>query len=217
MLRGEQSIVTFTSGQAYPDRLTRQKHAHYVEYANRAIAIYQSGTGRTRRELHRAVNAIFAREPDCDRRRIAALCKLLDEAADYAGDSRGAAAELRLRVFGIAARFHPLVEAADRIFERPESEVKRLIAAELGRPWHEIETSLYVDVMDFQPLRCFSGYPDGAALLSRYNVAQLQACLYKAQAVTIMARSDFQSIVRNAKLARAAARYPARWRRRIPH
>ena len=142
------------------------------------------------------------REPDCDGRRIASFCKLLDDAGEFADDSRGAAAELRLRVFTLAARYHPLVESADRIFERPEAEVKNLIAAELSRPWAEIEKALYVDVIDFQPLLSFAGYPDAAALLSRYNVAQLQACLFKAQSMTVFARRDFKSILRYAKLAR---------------
>src|SRR5665213_1892848 len=202
MLHGVHSIVAYDHGAAIPARLTRAKHAHYVGYAMQMLAAYRAGVGMTRRELHRAVENILSREPDCDGRRIASFCKLLDDAGEFADDSRGAAAELRLRVFTLAARYHPLVEIADRIFERPEAEVKNLIAAELSRPWAEIEKALYVDVIDFQPLLSFAGYPDAAALLSRYNVAQLQACLFKAQSMTVFARRDFKSILRYAKLAR---------------
>ncbi len=56
--------------------------------------------------------------------------------------------------------------------------------------------------MAFQPLVSFEGYPDGQALLSRYNVAQLQACLYRAESVTVDATADFKTILRYAKLAR---------------
>jgi hypothetical protein len=45
------------------------------------------------------------------------------------------------------------------------------------------------------------GYPDAAALLSRYNVAQLQACLYRAVQVTVEATKDFKTVLRYAKLA----------------
>ena len=69
-------------------------------------------------------------------------------------------------------------------------------------PWPEIEAGLYADVMACQPLESFEGYPDGPALLSRYNVAQLQACLYRAETMTVEATADFKTILRYAKLAR---------------
>jgi predicted nuclease of restriction endonuclease-like RecB superfamily len=68
--------------------------------------------------------------------------------------------------------------------------------------WPDIEAGLYADVMAFQPLVSFEGYPDGPALLSRYNVAQIQACLYRALSMTIEAAADFKTILRYAKLAR---------------
>ncbi|NIO13119.1 MAG: DUF790 family protein, partial [Xanthomonadales bacterium] len=43
---------------------------------------------------------------------------------------------------------------------------------------------------------------EAAAFLSRYNVAQLQACLYRAESMTVTATSDLKTIVRYAKLAR---------------
>jgi predicted nuclease of restriction endonuclease-like RecB superfamily len=80
--------------------------------------------------------------------------------------------------------------------------VKALIAAEIGRPWAEIDAAMYTDVIDRQPLLEFAGYPDAESLLSRYNLAQLQACLYKAQRLSVRARADFAAIVRYAKLSR---------------
>ena len=41
-----------------------------------------------------------------------------------------------------------------------------------------------------------------AALLSRYNVAQLQACLYRAESIVVTATNDLKTILRYAKLAR---------------
>ncbi len=202
MLTSEHSIVRYEKGQAFADRLTRVSHRHYLGYAERMLAVYRAGVGRTRRQLHKAVEAVLACEPDCDRRRISAFCKLLDEAGEFHEDRRGAAAALRMRVFGMAAKFHPLVLEPDQIFERSERETKATIAAEIGRPWEEIETGLYVDVMEHQPLRAFTGYDSSEALLSRYNLAQLQACLYRARSMTVTASADFAGIVRYAKLAR---------------
>jgi predicted nuclease of restriction endonuclease-like RecB superfamily len=56
--------------------------------------------------------------------------------------------------------------------------------------------------MDRQPLREFKGDMSPADLLSRYNLAQLQACLYQCQQMTVEATADFAAIVRYAKLCR---------------
>lgn len=202
MLTSAHSIVRYEKGLALPDRLTRVAHRHYLDYADRMLAVYARGVGRLRRDLHKSVEAIFANEPDCDRRRIAAFCKLLDDAAEFDADRRGQSAALRLRVFSMAARFHPLVTEPDRIFERGEREAKAAIAAEIGRPWDEIEASLYADVLSYQPLKKFEGYPSPQALLSRYNLAQVQACLYAARSMRVEASADFATITRYAKLAR---------------
>jgi hypothetical protein len=202
MLTSEHTIVEFDRGRAIPDRLVTGKHRHYPQYAQRVLEIYRNGIGRQRRELHRQVEAVFAEESDCPIRRIQAFCKLLDDKSGYQSDPRGQAAQLRLKVFSLAARLHPLVATPDRLFEHAEAETKAKIAVQLGMPWPDIEAGLYADVMAFQRLESFEGYPDGPALLSRYNVAQLQACLYRAESMTVEATADFKTILRYAKLAR---------------
>lgn len=202
MLRSEHSIVTYANGQAIPDRLARKQHAHYLHYAHRMLAVYRSSIGRPRREVHQSIQNILANEADCDPRRVTSFCKLLDDVSEFDSDRKGAAAALRLKVFSMAAKHHPLVQAGQHVFEREEAEVKRLIAQKLAEPWEQIDARLYADVMSQQPLKSFEGYADAEALLSRYNVAQLQACLYRAQRMTIQARGDFKTILRYAKLAR---------------
>ena len=202
MLTSEQSIVEFKAGRVIPDRLTQSLHQHYIEYAEKMLSIYRNGLGLPRRQLHRKVESLFADEPDCPTRRIQAFCKLLDDKSVYQVDRDGKAAKLRLKVFSKAARFHPLVEKADRLFEHDQKTVKAQLADEIGLPWDEIERGLYADVMSYQQLERFEEYPSAAALLSRYNVAQLQACLYKAEDVTVTAIEDLKTILRYAKLAR---------------
>jgi predicted nuclease of restriction endonuclease-like RecB superfamily len=202
MLTSDQSIVEFKAGRAITDRLTQSRHGHYVKYAERMLAIYRDGKGRQRRQLHREIESLFADEPDCPVRRIQAFCKLLDDGSVFRTDPGGKAAKLRLDVFSRAARFHPLVEKPDRLFEHEETKIKAQLADELGLPWSEIEQCLYADVMDFQQLEQFEGYPNPSALLSCYNVAQLQACLYRAESMTVMATDDLKTIIRYAKLAR---------------
>jgi uncharacterized protein len=202
MLTSEQSIVEYRAGQVIPDRLTQNTHRHYLEYAEKMLAVYRDGLGQQRRTLHRQVEAIFADEPDCPVRRIEAFCKLLDDASAFQSDPGGKSAKLRLELFSRAARLHPLVQEPDRLFEHEESEAKTQLATELGLPWDAIEQSLYADVIAYQQLEGFTGYPDAVAFLSRYNVAQLQACLYRAESMMVTATRDLKTIIRYAKLAK---------------
>jgi predicted nuclease of restriction endonuclease-like RecB superfamily len=219
MLTSEQSIVEYKAGRAVPDRLTQKTHRHYRAYAGRMLSVYRDGAGRERRALHRQVEAIFADEPDCPVRRIQAFCKLLDDASTFEDDPGGRAARLRLDIFSRAAALHPLVRDPDRLFEHEEEKVKATLADELDTPWEHIDQALYADVIAFQRLQAFQGFfhrtprtdpmparaaarDEAAAFLSRYNVAQLQACLYRAQSVTVTATGDLKTIVRYAKLAR---------------
>jgi len=202
MLTRELGIADFENGQVLPDRLSRRSHAHYAAYAERMLKVYRNGIGRTRRELHRAVHAVFAGETDCPIRRIDAFCKLLDDVSTYARGRRGEAAALRLSVFRQAAALHPLVRRADRLFEHEESAAKAVIASGLGLAWDEIDQQLFADVMECHRLEAFAGYPSPEALLARYNVAQVQVALFRAVEMIVWASDDFKIILRYAKLAR---------------
>ncbi len=201
MLTRQLAIADYDGGRILPDRLTRKVHRQYLDYAERMLHVYHTGIGRTRRELHRAVSAIFADEEDCPTRRIDAFCKLLDDASTYGRDRRGRAAALRREVFHMAAAKHPLVRRADRLFETEDTQVKLEIATRLGRPWSKIDRELFADVIEFHRLEQFKKYRDGRALLARYNVAQVQAALFGAVSMTVWAAGDFKTILRYAKLA----------------
>jgi predicted nuclease of restriction endonuclease-like RecB superfamily len=202
MLTSDQSIVEFKASRAIVDRLTQSTHRHYVKYAESMLAIYRDGQGRQRCQLYRKIDSLFADEPDCPVRRIQAFCKLLDDRSIFQTDPDGKAAKLRLDVFSRITRFHPLVEKPDQLFEHDERKIKAQLSDDLGLPWSEIEQGLYADVMAYQPLERFEGYPNASALLSRYNVAQLQACLYRAESMTIVTTDDHKTILRYAKLAK---------------
>jgi predicted nuclease of restriction endonuclease-like RecB superfamily len=202
VLTKELAIADYDNGRVLPDRLRRVSHAHYTAYAERMLQVYQAGVGRTRRELHRAVHAVFAGETDCPVRRIDAFCKLLDDVSTYAHGRRGLAASLRKFVFREAAALHPLVRSADRLFAHSEADAKAAIAARLGFTWEEIDQQLFADVSECHRLRSFAGYPSAAALLARYNVAQVQVALFRAAEMTVWATDDFKTILRYAKLAR---------------
>jgi predicted nuclease of restriction endonuclease-like RecB superfamily len=204
MLTREQSIsaVDYCSGLVIPDRLNQRAHAAYESLAEQMLEVYRRGVGKQRRELHREVHQVFEQEPECPLRRIEAFCKLLDDHSVYASQQRRNAAALRREVFSYAARLHPLVDRMDSLFENSAEEVRRQISQRLQREWQDISDSLFADVIDFHRLESFPGYAGPGELLSRYNVAQVQAALYSAISITVRAGADFKRILRAARLAR---------------
>ncbi len=202
MLLSEHAVLEFKHGWAVPDRLTQKAHRHYLPYAKKMLDVYRSGSGQTRNELHFSIENILNAEPDCPTRRIHAFCKLLDDRSEFQTDPGGKAARLRLKVFGIAAPYHPLVRQTDQLFETGEEDVKTRIALELKRPWPEIERDLYADVIQYQRLEKFEAYPTPEDLLKAYNIGQIQACLYRAVRMTVTVAEDFKTVLRYAKLAR---------------
>lgn len=202
MLTKEHAIAEYKKGRIYPDRLSRGKHGHYLQYAERMLEVYRKGTGKTRETLHRSILNILQDEPDCPTQRIGAFCKLLDDVSVYDRDKGGKAARLRKKIFRLAAPYHPLVVSVDRLFDNSEKTVKNEIAEKMGESWEEIEKQLFADVFEYHKLRVFKDYPGAAELLSRYNVAQVQAALYRAVDMIVWASRDLKHILRHAKLAR---------------
>ena len=94
-------------------------------------------------------------------------------------------AELRKRVFRMAAAKHPLVTLPDPLFESGKQVVKQQIANELGMSWGQIERALFADVMQFHRLKEFEGYASAGELLARYNMAQCQVVLYDAVSMVV--------------------------------
>ena len=201
MLTREHGIVEFDfeTGVVTPDRLVMGRHRHYLDFAEQMLVIYREGIGRCRQDLHFAVAQVLSSDSDFHERRIGAFCKLLDEVSEY-GANRSEAWKLRSRVFQAAAKAHPLVRQRDECLET-ESTVKSAIAEELNTGWQAIADSLFADVIQFHRLTKFNGYSDARALLSRYNVAQVQTALFDAVRLRVHATRNYKQVLRYAKLA----------------
>lgn len=196
------SEFDFANGRIHPDRLTRVADAPYLAISQAVLEVYRNGVGFTRRQLHQRVESLFEQVPDCPSRRISAFIKLLDDESEFERDRNRKSAKLRREVFRAAARHHPLVNQADQIFGSDQRMIKKQIADGRKTTWREIEDRLFADIIEFHRLTSFPGYGDPEDLLSRYNVAQIQACLYRATRMTIWARDDLKTIVRSIKLSR---------------
>lgn len=204
MLTRELAIfsINYRERLVIPDRLKMASHGHYVSYSERMVEIYNSGIGKTRKELHSEVRNIFSDEPDCPPKRIDAFCKLLDDASVYDLARGKKAPDLRIKLFKRAAEFHPLVKATDRLFDHDEADVKQRIAEDLKMTREEFESEMFADIIDSHRLKRFKGFDKPQDLLSRYNVAQVQAVLFDAFKMIVLAGKDFKTVMRYVKLAR---------------
>ena len=191
----------FKAGMVRPDRLNRISQRHYLPLAEKLLKLYRESIGCTRRSIHQRAMELLDTIDDCPQRRSLGLIKLLDDVSHYTTDRGRKAAKLRQQVFRIAASQHPLLHHVRSFVGSDEQAVKQQIASTLKRSWSQIERELFVDIIDFHPLKAFDGYPDAAALLARYNVAQVQASLYRAIQMTIWAKSDLKIIARLIKLS----------------
>lgn len=202
MLRSEHAIISFdyTSMRVLPDRLRRGRDDVYIGAAETCLGIYRSGVGESRKSLHREVENVLTELGCCPPRRVAAFCKLLDDAATFNSD-KSRAVKLRQRVFQIASPLHPIVSVREGIFEHGIAEAQARVCKELGMEWPDIASMMFADVIELQRLASFDDTMTGFDFLSRYNVAQTQAALYRATRVWIDARSDFKTILGQAKLA----------------
>jgi predicted nuclease of restriction endonuclease-like RecB superfamily len=189
------------SGQVIADRIWKNKHPGYLQYAEELLALFRNGIGKTRQELELEVERILDKDQGCPLRRTKAFFKLLEDVSVFDTDKGHKAWKLRKQVMELSAQYHPLRRLSGGIWGKDEIEVKKEIAQKLGKSWNDIEASLFNDIRQFHPLRRFDGYSDAAELLNRYNVAQCQAVLYNCTRLRVEARSDFKKILRHAKLA----------------
>ncbi|MEM9366565.1 MAG: DUF790 family protein [Planctomycetota bacterium] len=208
MLRSEHALkrLDFDRNEVHPDRLLRQTHGHYRRAAVSCIARYAHGRGSTREDLHHEVEAILRRLGDCPPRRIAAFCKLLDDASEFETAS-GRAASLRRRVFEFAAELHPVVSQVDGLFQHDIESARQKVMDHVGMTWGEIEQQFFADVIELQRLSDFDTALTAEQLLARYNVAQTQAALYRATRVELHVHvvsgqpSPLKHVVRAIKLS----------------
>ena len=173
MLTATESVIKYRDSQAYPDRLNTTSHAHYIELVQKLFGIYTNGIGTTKVQLRNNAYKLFEDIEDCPLGRIAAMIKLLDDVSSYT---------------------YP-----------PETKQARM------RHWFSQDTTkdvciskeeLFADYPDLRTLESFDKYSSPEDFLSRYNVAQLQSAMYKAEQIELIIRSDFKQIIRNINLSR---------------
>ncbi len=200
MLTKSEVEYVWANGAVTSGRI-RKDQPYYEDYAAELLTLFRNGIGRNRKELERGAEEILEKCDDCSLTRIRAFFKLLTEVSEFETDPDKSAAKLRRKVWETAAPMHPL-STSKAMFGKEEEFARQEVSLALEMPWKEIEKKFYIDVMEFNALKSFSGYPSPKHLLNRYNIAQAQSLLLFATSMKVTATENFKQILRYAKLAK---------------
>jgi uncharacterized protein len=192
VLRGEHVMARSVRGTLIPHWLSPEdKRAREVSEA--LVTLYADHMGKPRAQLEGEL-ALLEEElgPRLDPRRgfkiLRALSKLLEEKATWASPTEVDPYTLRTRVFELAAALPQLPVATGTLLEGGTREdVLSRVARETGV---EAPAALmYADRRGEQLLAEFEA-PSPEALISRYNVAQVQGVLYSAKDLSVDLEAD---------------------------
>ena len=186
MLRSEHVIARLSRGRLIPHRLSPQEE-RAREVATALVALYTEHLGEPRAQLEKELS-LFEEElgPRLDPRRgfkiLRALAKLLEERATWASSTEADPYTLRTRIFEIAASLPEFPSASTLLEGNTLESVLLQITRETGL--EDPTAVMYADRQGAQLLAEFEP-PTPEALISRYNVAQVQGVLYSAQNLTV--------------------------------
>ena len=187
MLRGEHVMARLVRGRLVPHRLTPNDE-QAREVAEALVNLHVSHLGKPRVRLERDL-ALVEEEigPRMDPRRgfkiVRALSKLLEERSSWASPTETDPYTLRTRLFELAAALPELPSHTGALLETETREdLLSRVTTETGV--EDPAALMYADRQGAQLLSSFEP-PSPEALISRYNVAQIQGVLYSAKDLTV--------------------------------
>jgi uncharacterized protein len=187
VLRGEHVMARLSHGRLVPHRLSPEDD-QAREVAAALVALYAAHVGEPRARLEAELSLLEEElGPRLDVRRgfkiLRALAKLLEEKATWASPTEGDPYTLRTRLFELAAALPELPSTTVTLLEGSSREdLLAQVSKETGV--EHPTTLMYADRQGAQLLAEFET-PSPEALISRYNVAQIQGVLYSAKELTV--------------------------------
>jgi len=187
VLRGEHVIARLMRGKLVPHRLSPDDE-RAREVAEALVTLYTGHVGKPRARLEAELSLLEEElGPRLDARRgfkiLRALAKLLEEKATWAPPTEADPYTLRTRLFELAASLpEPPSEKGTLLEGSTREDLLSQVSRETGV--EEPATLMYADRQGAQLLAEFEP-PAREALITRYNVAQIQGVLYSAQDLTV--------------------------------
>ena len=197
-------MARYYRGKLVPHRLSTGD-GRALEVAGTLVALYSGHVGKPRARLEGGL-ALLEEElgPRLDPRRgfriVRALAKLLEEKAKWTPPAETDPYTLRTRVFELAASLPGFPSSEDSLLGGgTREEVLSQVAGETSV--EDPAALMYADRQGAQLLAGFEA-PSAEALISRYNVAQVQGVLYSARdlSVDLKAPADARLVFHYVKL-----------------
>ncbi len=187
MLRGEHVMARLVRGRLVPHRLSPDDE-RAREVSEALVALYTAHMGKPRARLEAELSLLEEElGPRLDTRRgfkiLRALAKLLEEKSTWTSPTQADPYTLRTRLFELAAALPELPTTTGTLLEtNTREDVLAQVAGETGV--EHPAALMYADRQGAQLLAEFEA-PSPEALITRYNVAQIQGVLYSAQGLTV--------------------------------
>jgi predicted nuclease of restriction endonuclease-like RecB superfamily len=187
MLRGEHVMARLYRGKLAPHGLST-KNRRALESAEALVTLYADNVSKPRARLEGELSLLeeeLGSRLDSRRgfRIVRALSKLLEEKATWAPPTEADPYTLRTRVFELAAALPEFPSASGGLLkDGTHEDVLLQVARETGV--EDPATLMYTDRQGAQLLAEFEA-PTPEALISRYNVAQVQGVLYSAKDLSV--------------------------------
>ena len=215
MLTGELVRVSLDKNGLVKPGFVDPKNDRLRERATEILDLLREGVGRRRGEIDEEIAAIVG--DGVDHKLTRGLVKLALDRCDFEVQSPIPPAELRASVFAAATREGPLATHAVEGGRPTRQQIFARLGEELGVSPGALAGSLYADHAERQVLASMDDLTtDG--LLCRYNVALVQAVLYKAVELKILLEhptpARLRQVVRAVKfhqLIHALQRTPVGW------
>lgn len=182
MLTADLVCARIQGGRLQIQRLDGPRRARALALAELLLAVARERLGAAREELREAWRE--CEQAARERKLVQGLCKLIEDAAEFAEPEGEVPVELRREVFlRAAAAAREAATESLRVSGFDRAAVLAAVAAERGTTVEAIEAALYADLRGAQPLLAVAP-ESAAALVERYEQASVQAVLLRAVRVT---------------------------------
>ncbi len=183
MLTGELVRVSLDKNGLVKPGFVDPGNARLRERAQEILDVLREGIGRRRGEIDEEIAAIVG--DGVDHKLTRGLVKLALDRCDFEVQSPVPPADLRARVFRMATHEGPLETHAVEGGRPTRLQLFERLGVEFGVDPEALAGSLYADHAERQVLSTVDAL-DADKLLHRYNVALVQAVLYKAVELKIL-------------------------------
>ncbi len=183
MLTGELVRVSLDKNGLVKPGFVDPGNARLRERAQEILDVLREGVGRRRGEIDEEIAAIVG--DGVDHKLTRGLVKLALDRCDFEVQSPVPPADLRARVFRMATHEGPLATHAVEGGRPTRLQLFERLGVEFGVDPEALAGSLYADHAERQVLSTVDAL-DADKLLHRYNVALVQAVLYKAVELKIL-------------------------------